>query len=68
MRALPAVALRVGCPGLGISTACGSGEVPRQVTVLFDPYEKYVEQTVLLLGGLRLEDSAGDADCVEASQ
>ena len=71
MRRAVAVVLQVGCPGLGISAAHGSGGVPRQVTVLFDPREKYVGQTVLFLGGLRLEDSAGDvgdADCVEASQ
>ena len=43
----------------------------KRATVLFDPYEEYVEQTALFLGGLRLKDSAGDvgdADCVEASQ
>ena len=39
--------------------------------MLIDTYEEYVEQAALFLGGLRLEDSAGDvgdADCVEASQ
>ena len=63
-------------PGFGISAAHGSGdlvglgEVLKQATVLFDPYEEYVEQTALFLGGLRLKYSAGDvgdADCVEAS-
>ena len=52
------MAQRVGCPGLGISTAHGSGYVPRQVTlieinvksVLFDLYEKYVGRIVFHRG------------------
>ena len=64
------------CPGLGISITHGSGDVPRQVTLieinvkalLFDLYEKYVGR-IMVHRGLGLKTGAGDvggADSVEA--